>query len=1772
MIGTLDYDYTYSTYGAIGTYALTPKGLISDDYDISFAAGVLTVSKKPVSAVLHAENVTYGSVVEASAEFVEGSIVNNDNVPILLTYTGVLDSGEIYEENTEKPTKAGTYILWAKLSDEGDSHNYSMTQSVQFSIAKADYQVSDMFSFSDAEFYYDGTEHFLRVVKKEQNDIVVTYENNGRTAVGSQTVVAKFSGYDENNYNTIADMEATLTILARSISGAEIALSDSLTYNGEEQTQFVSSVSLTVTIAGEPVVLNVPEYVVSSNTGTNAGDYALTVTASGNFSGSQTAAFSIAKKNISGAEIVLGARNVYNGREQTQTVTSVTVDGLIVDIFYLSGNVQTDVGASDYVLTVTAGGQNFTGSATKGWNIDRKDVTDATITLGASLVYNGAEQTQNISSVEIDGLSATFNVSGNKETAAGDYVLTVTGTGNFRGEAQADYGIAKKALTISAANYGIVYGDEPTNGGVIYDGFVGGEDESDLGGEAQYAYSYVRYGNVGNYTITVSGFTSDNYEISYQQGVLTVERYEVTLDWDQNVIRYTGSNRYPSATVVTLNGDECLVTVTGGGTTAGRYTAEAVSLSNGNYVLPAEATIEFDVLPALIDPPLPSTETYVYTGEEIAYRFGTDTEPTYTVIGNRRTESGTQSVVLTIRDKTNYCWSDTETTDDKEYTFTVEKRRIDRPVPEEKPYSGRVQTATIPESSYYRDTVNDGGTDVGTYDVVLELIDDNCAWTGTDERQITVAFSIVRATNIWSIRPYANDGVYGAAFMPASGAARFGQITIGYRLRSATDDDYSSVVPTNAGEYYALVSVEGTNNYTELSERLSFTIEKATFDTSTLCWTYNAPFVYDGSEKRVNVAGLPGGVRATVSGNVKTDAGEYTATAELIYDSDNYNEISLDPCVWVIEAQSISATWTMATYTYSGSEFALPTARYYGRGFQIDLHVEERDGKTFLGAGEYVFVASSPNANYVVEENETQSFTVKKRRIVVPAENETEFFCTGEEQTYSIAESAFYTVKENTRTEAGSQNARVVLNDKDNTEWATGSSEDLLFAFVIKHRFSEHNGADDKIVKEATCTESAVYYAECVCGEREEYSFGDPLGHEYRVEFFWHEGYTATAYISCGRCDYTAEAEAEITNTKEDYVEFYHASITLGGKTFTDSMRKGAAVYRDHVYADPVWTWNWTGAGYETDVVFNACDGSDLTQELTAEVTLTESSDSLSFVAVVYFGDTNKKFTDEKTVNKVHFTVRWTEDNAYAAYVWPDRPVSEFLRNAPAQDGYTLYAFRTDEGVYLPNTEACLSDFKTKGSSMALTALWQGRGSLVLIAENEDNALLEDVFFSLQQNGTSLFEGSTDHTGKVTFGKVPYGAYNLAASFALSGKQITRSYSVTVSHAQEERTIVLEQSRVSTEINGPISAENLEEALSERERNASVTLVLDTSEKPSEERQGAMTIKAENENKGHTLIDFFDLTVTEKIKTVDENGSVSEQSTILGSSETPIVLRMPLSDEIYARLIDRNGSLDDVIVYVCGEDGVSIGKLPKKDFARDSEEYYYVETSGSEPYVVLSANRFVSYAIGIQNTVVQAVNDFIDLAIENWVYGKSANLPRSSVRYGTVKYLYAAKGDNVYSEFAPTKAGTYLLKAYVEAEEEYSAAEKVIEFTVEKATYNMRGISFSDLYVIADGSQHTVEIRGELPEGVTVVYEGNVQSETGEYVAVAHFYGDSENYNVISDKTANIVIHDQKQLILKRYWWAFAVAGAFLLISLLVPIFRPKGKRGGLMFNYRIGG
>ena len=89
--------------------------------------------------------------------------------------------------------------------------------------------------------------------------------------------------------------------------------------------------------------------------------------------------------------------------------------------------------------------------------------------------------------------------------------------------------INKAPLTITANNKSINYGDEPANDGVTYGEFVNGENKDNLGGTLGFEYNYSQGDPVGTYQITPNGLTSENYDITFVSGTLTVDKKSLTV-------------------------------------------------------------------------------------------------------------------------------------------------------------------------------------------------------------------------------------------------------------------------------------------------------------------------------------------------------------------------------------------------------------------------------------------------------------------------------------------------------------------------------------------------------------------------------------------------------------------------------------------------------------------------------------------------------------------------------------------------------------------------------------------------------------------------------------------------------------------------------------------------------------------------------------------------------------------------------------------------------------------------------------------------------------------------------------------------------------------------------------------------------------------------------------------------------------------------------------------------------------------------------------------
>ena len=262
----------------------------------------------------------------------------------------------------------------------------------------------------------------------------------------------------------------------------------------------------------------------------------------------------------------------------------------------------------------TASGTTITAACT---NADGTcpDTNGGSVTLSAPdqpLFYNGMARAASCTSSLTTGDAAiiTYYAKPADTTAlsgapvnVGDYIARIQ-----LGEASVSvsYTIEKVRLLVTANSTVIDYGTAPMHDGVSCQGFVNNEDIDDLDGTLTYAHTYRQFGDVGEYTITPGGLTSDNYDISFLPGTLEVRPRTVTLTWHNTEGRiYADDEGAITATVSNaVNGDRIGVTVTGGELTAGTHTAAATGLTGdkaNNYQLStvdADRTVQYTVAQA----------------------------------------------------------------------------------------------------------------------------------------------------------------------------------------------------------------------------------------------------------------------------------------------------------------------------------------------------------------------------------------------------------------------------------------------------------------------------------------------------------------------------------------------------------------------------------------------------------------------------------------------------------------------------------------------------------------------------------------------------------------------------------------------------------------------------------------------------------------------------------------------------------------------------------------------------------------------------------------------------------------------------------------------------------------------------------------------------------------------------------------------------------------------------------------------------------------------
>ena len=226
------------------------------------------------------------------------------------------------------------------------------------------------------------------------------------------------------------------------------------------------------------------------------------------------------------------------------------------------------------------------------FKINQKDINDITqfeITdTQENLVYKAQQITPTF--VVKDIVNDTSIINNNDYTISfGENILvstggsiTITGKGNYTGTKQISFAIAKKDLVITANNCEIIYKDPLNNKGVNYSGFVGEENENNLNGTLVIVSDYSQGDDVGKYNLTPTELTSSNYDITFVDGILTVQPKDISFTMTSRTFDYDGTSKSIIVNEEVPNGVNIIYT-NNIKINAGKYNVKADISSNDNY-------------------------------------------------------------------------------------------------------------------------------------------------------------------------------------------------------------------------------------------------------------------------------------------------------------------------------------------------------------------------------------------------------------------------------------------------------------------------------------------------------------------------------------------------------------------------------------------------------------------------------------------------------------------------------------------------------------------------------------------------------------------------------------------------------------------------------------------------------------------------------------------------------------------------------------------------------------------------------------------------------------------------------------------------------------------------------------------------------------------------------------------------------------------------------------------------------------------------------------
>jgi hypothetical protein len=470
-------------------------------------------------------NVNYNSDAGTAA-----IVINKANATIEVDgYTGVYDgephgatgsakgvknedlSALLHLGNSSTDVPGGT----ANWTFDGNNNYNSDTGTAAITISKANATIV----VTPYEVTYDGEGHTAPGSAKGVKGESLTGLNlSGTTHTNAGTYTDSWTYADSTgNYN---DASSTVTDKIGKATATITVTPYSVTYDGDEHTATGSAAG----VKGEALT----GLDLSGSKHTNAGTYADTwsFTNANYKDAGDTVNDQIAKAN---ANITVTPYHViYDGDPHTASGSATGVKGESLSGLTITGTTHTNAGTyngDQWTFTDVTGNYN-NGSSTVDDKIDKANPVIAVAPY--TVTYDGLAHTVTGSATGVKGEALSgLDLSGTTHTNAGTYngdgwsFTDVTGNYN-NADSTVNDKINKAALTIKADDKQIVLNAVLPTFTVTYTGFVANESASNLGGTLAFTPTTSPTA-VGTYPITATGLTSNNYNITFTVGTLTVK-------------------------------------------------------------------------------------------------------------------------------------------------------------------------------------------------------------------------------------------------------------------------------------------------------------------------------------------------------------------------------------------------------------------------------------------------------------------------------------------------------------------------------------------------------------------------------------------------------------------------------------------------------------------------------------------------------------------------------------------------------------------------------------------------------------------------------------------------------------------------------------------------------------------------------------------------------------------------------------------------------------------------------------------------------------------------------------------------------------------------------------------------------------------------------------------------------------------------------------------------------------------------------------------------